>query len=249
MDEAKKPCECVGGCLLVKPMGYTDAQFQALKGGGLPQGVYCRLSEQQAVRVTPPKLSEQLRRDHESGDFGRALAGYAERAASMEDRMALMEEELEALRLGEGARGPIAAYYLLAEELGVKAGGSVVDTVHATIAAAKAREREAVERAERAEKRAEYWKAEHNAANAEVARRESALAAARKALERAREEERERIIALLSRRPFYVMDGPNNIIGGQRLRAALAPEQKGCPLDTDGDGNCPIHPEGCPDAH
>ena len=37
-------------------------------------------------------------------------------------------------------------------------------------------------------------------------------------------EERERIITLLSHRPFYVMDGPNNIIEGKRLRAALEPK-------------------------
>lgn len=31
------------------------------------------------------KLSEQLKQDHESGDFGTALAGYAERAALLEE--------------------------------------------------------------------------------------------------------------------------------------------------------------------
>lgn len=30
------------------------------------------------------RLSEQLRRDHESGDFGNALEGYAERAEQLE---------------------------------------------------------------------------------------------------------------------------------------------------------------------
>ena len=30
------------------------------------------------------KLSEQLKQDHESGDFGRALEGYSERAAVLE---------------------------------------------------------------------------------------------------------------------------------------------------------------------
>lgn len=31
------------------------------------------------------KLSEQLRQDHECGDFGKALEGYAERAERLED--------------------------------------------------------------------------------------------------------------------------------------------------------------------
>lgn len=31
------------------------------------------------------KLSEQLRQDHECGDFGNALRGYAERAKALED--------------------------------------------------------------------------------------------------------------------------------------------------------------------
>jgi len=31
------------------------------------------------------QLSEQLKRDHESGDFGKALEGYAERAAELEE--------------------------------------------------------------------------------------------------------------------------------------------------------------------
>lgn len=30
------------------------------------------------------RLSEQLKQDHESGDFGKALDGYAERAAELE---------------------------------------------------------------------------------------------------------------------------------------------------------------------
>jgi hypothetical protein len=37
------------------------------------------------------KLSEQLQVDHDCGDFGRALEGYAERARALEDRV----EELE----------------------------------------------------------------------------------------------------------------------------------------------------------
>jgi molybdate-binding protein len=31
------------------------------------------------------KLSEQLKQDHESGDFGKALEGYAERAEELEE--------------------------------------------------------------------------------------------------------------------------------------------------------------------
>jgi len=31
------------------------------------------------------KLSEQLKRDHESGDFGKALEGYSDRAKVLED--------------------------------------------------------------------------------------------------------------------------------------------------------------------
>lgn len=34
------------------------------------------------------KLSEQLKQDHECGDFGRALAGYAERAEALEQEIA-----------------------------------------------------------------------------------------------------------------------------------------------------------------
>ena len=41
------------------------------------------------------KLSEQLKKDHECGDFGKALAGYSERAAALESRVA----ELEAWQL------------------------------------------------------------------------------------------------------------------------------------------------------
>lgn len=36
------------------------------------------------------KLSEQLKQDHESGDFGTALAGYAERAALLEEAIIAM---------------------------------------------------------------------------------------------------------------------------------------------------------------
>lgn len=36
------------------------------------------------------KLSEQLKIDHESGDFGRALDGYSERAEILEDAIIAM---------------------------------------------------------------------------------------------------------------------------------------------------------------
>lgn len=37
------------------------------------------------------KLSEQLKQDHESGDFGRALNGYSERAAVLEDAEVMVD--------------------------------------------------------------------------------------------------------------------------------------------------------------
>ena len=33
------------------------------------------------------KLSEQLKQDHECGDFGNAIEGYAERAEALEDKI------------------------------------------------------------------------------------------------------------------------------------------------------------------
>lgn len=52
------------------------------------------------------KLSEQLRRDDESGDFGKALAGYAERAAEMEDALDFYaKEENWGLNLGGECTG------------------------------------------------------------------------------------------------------------------------------------------------
>lgn len=38
------------------------------------------------------KLSEQLRMGHESGDFGKALAGYSERAEALEKEIAQYKE-------------------------------------------------------------------------------------------------------------------------------------------------------------
>lgn len=43
-------------------------------------------------------LSEQLRIDHECGDFGNALDGYAERAAALEQQAERLRAENEALR-------------------------------------------------------------------------------------------------------------------------------------------------------
>ena len=39
------------------------------------------------------KLSEQLRQYHDCGDFGKALAGYAERAALLEDAVIAMADD------------------------------------------------------------------------------------------------------------------------------------------------------------
>jgi hypothetical protein len=36
------------------------------------------------IGIIAMKLSEQLQQDHDCGDFGKALAGYAERAAKLE---------------------------------------------------------------------------------------------------------------------------------------------------------------------
>lgn len=39
-------------------------------------------------------LSEQLKQDHECGDFGKALEGYSEQAKALEDAIARLEAEL-----------------------------------------------------------------------------------------------------------------------------------------------------------
>lgn len=39
------------------------------------------------------KLSEQLKQDHECGDFGKALAGYSERAELLEEAVVAMAED------------------------------------------------------------------------------------------------------------------------------------------------------------
>lgn len=41
------------------------------------------------------KLSEQLRQDHESGDFGKALEGYAERAEELEQQNLALAAAIE----------------------------------------------------------------------------------------------------------------------------------------------------------
>jgi len=46
------------------------------------------------------KLSEQLKQDHESGDCGRWLEGYAERAKQMEDIIKELCDCLEATYSG-----------------------------------------------------------------------------------------------------------------------------------------------------
>lgn len=39
------------------------------------------------------KLSEQLKQDHECGDFGTALTGYSERAALLEEAVVAMVDD------------------------------------------------------------------------------------------------------------------------------------------------------------
>ena len=41
------------------------------------------------------KLSEQLKQDHECGDFGKAIEGYSEIAKSIENRAIDLERKLE----------------------------------------------------------------------------------------------------------------------------------------------------------
>lgn len=43
------------------------------------------------------KLSEQLRQDHDCGDYGKALEGYSERAKELEDALRWYADEIEAL--------------------------------------------------------------------------------------------------------------------------------------------------------
>jgi hypothetical protein len=40
------------------------------------------------------KLSDQLQQDHDCGDFGKALEGYAERAKKLEDLLLLCVKDL-----------------------------------------------------------------------------------------------------------------------------------------------------------
>lgn len=44
------------------------------------------------------KLSEKLQRDHEGGDFGKALTGYPEAAEALENRIAELEHDLSTAR-------------------------------------------------------------------------------------------------------------------------------------------------------
>ena len=57
------------------------------------------------------KLSEQLKHDHESGDFGNALAGYAERAALLESAVVSMAEDGWLYHGVEGMSEPQAKCY------------------------------------------------------------------------------------------------------------------------------------------
>jgi len=51
------------------------------------------------------KLSEQLKQDHECGDFGKALEGYSERAAALEH---VLEYTLK--QLSKGSLLAVSAY-------------------------------------------------------------------------------------------------------------------------------------------
>jgi hypothetical protein len=44
------------------------------------------------------KLSDQLARDHESGDFGNALRGYSDRATELEQQLSKLEKQNVLLR-------------------------------------------------------------------------------------------------------------------------------------------------------
>ncbi len=60
------------------------------------------------------KLSEQLKRDHECGDFGNALRGYSERAAELEAQVEWLTADLESHQNSAVAKELIAAMQELA---------------------------------------------------------------------------------------------------------------------------------------
>jgi len=41
------------------------------------------------------KLSEQLQQDHDCGDFGKALEGYAKRAKALEDELEMYKKAVD----------------------------------------------------------------------------------------------------------------------------------------------------------
>ena len=61
------------------------------------------------------RLSEQLKKDHESGDFGNTLNGYTEKAALLEDAILAMEGDGWLAHSEEGMSAAqkkcFAAYY------------------------------------------------------------------------------------------------------------------------------------------
>ena len=67
------------------------------------------------------KLSEQLRRDHDSGDFGKALEGYAERAEQLEQQAVELAAAIAACKAKDEALNTI--WRLAASMVGAKVGG------------------------------------------------------------------------------------------------------------------------------
>lgn len=63
------------------------------------------------------KLSEQLKQDNESGDFGKALEGYAERASAMEEILEAVAHIGVAFGCGEVSIQPNDPIVLRAREI------------------------------------------------------------------------------------------------------------------------------------
>ncbi len=46
------------------------------------------------MEINKMKLSEQLKQDHECGDFGKALEGYSEKAKEIEDLIEMCAKDM-----------------------------------------------------------------------------------------------------------------------------------------------------------
>jgi chemotaxis protein histidine kinase CheA len=94
----------------------------------------------EAVRSVLP-LQEEIRLlRNEKESALKELDRMKEAVYQLQESIARDREELETYRSTDGKdgrNGPIAAYYMLAEELGVEPGGSVVETIHARIGVAE----------------------------------------------------------------------------------------------------------------